>query len=124
MIEILLPWPNRKTSPNARVHWAQLAQARAGEHFTARLATVAALGEARPAPSDYELTLTFCPPSKRNYDLDNALASCKALLDGVAEGLGIDDSRFTVITLRRGAVVKSGAVKVRLEITPPGAGEE
>jgi crossover junction endodeoxyribonuclease RusA len=38
--------------------------------------------------------MRFYPPSKRRMDMDNAIASMKAALDGMADGLGCDDSLF------------------------------
>lgn len=114
MIEIVLPWPNRKLSPNARVHWAAQAKQKQWERFTAKTLT---LEVAKKLPSgDLPLEITFCAPRHGRWDRDNALASLKAALDGVAEGLGIDDSRFEPITLRRGNVVKGGQVIVRIGV--------
>lgn len=45
------------------------------------------------------LTMLFYPPDNRRRDLDNMLASCKALLDGIAQGMGIDDRAFRPITI-------------------------
>ena len=58
--------------------------------------------------------LTFHAPTQRAYDLDNALARCKAGLDGLADVLGVDDSRWQY-TIARGAPVKGGAVRVVIE---------
>jgi hypothetical protein len=41
-----------------------------------------------------ELRIMFHPPDRRKYDWDNLLARMKAGLDGVADGLGVDDSLF------------------------------
>ena len=40
------------------------------------------------------VTLTFYPPNKRDRDWDNLLASMKSGLDGLADGLGVNDSLF------------------------------
>jgi crossover junction endodeoxyribonuclease RusA len=61
--------------------------------------------------------LTFCPPTRRKYDVDNALAACKSMLDGVADGIAADDSKFQ-LTLERGEVVKDGKVVVEISVQP------
>ena len=40
------------------------------------------------------ITVTFYPPDKRHRDADNMVASIKAGLDGVADGLKINDKQF------------------------------
>ncbi len=67
------------------------------------------------------LTLTIERPVRDRHDLDSGL---KLLLDVVAQGLGVDDRRFTVITLRRNEAVEAGWVWVRITAeqvndTPP-----
>ena len=64
---------------------------------------------------DLQLTLTFYPPTKARRDLDNAHASMKAALDGVCNGLDIDDSQIRRVTLEWGDVVKGGAVDLELK---------
>lgn len=68
------------------------------------------------ADEPIHLTITFHPPDRRRRDLDNMLASAKALLDGFANACQVDDHRFE-LTLRRGEPVKLGEVLVSLWIT-------
>lgn len=49
---------------------------------------------------------------RRAYDLDNALARMKAGLDGLADVLGVDDSRWSLSIARADAV--GGYVQVLL----------
>jgi len=58
------------------------------------------------------LTLTFYPPTRRAYDLDNALARIKAGLDGLADVLKVDDKHWT-LTIRKGETV-GGFVEVEI----------
>jgi crossover junction endodeoxyribonuclease RusA len=58
------------------------------------------------------LTLTFYAPTKRAFDLDNALARIKSGLDGLADVLGVDDSRWS-LTIRKGDTV-GGFVRVEV----------
>ena len=48
---------------------------------------------------DAELTieLAFYPPDRRRRDKDNLVACMKAAIDGLADALGVDDSRFTYV---------------------------
>ena len=60
---------------------------------------------AKPIQSDkLHLTLTFYPPTRRAYDLDNALARCKAGLDGLADVLKVDDKHWTLTIQKSDAV--------------------
>lgn len=36
------------------------------------------------------------PPDKRNRDVDNAIGSCKSLIDGLQDAWGIDDNNFII----------------------------
>ena len=95
MMKIILPWPPSELSPNKRQHWAQLAKAK--KLYRATCATEARLqGLDRMAVSAVHLKLTFTPPTRRRFDLDNLLARMKSGLDGLADVLGVDDSRWTL----------------------------
>lgn len=109
---IILPWPPRELSPNSRMHWrAKAARAKA---YRADCNWLTRHAEPEtPADGPIPVRITFCPRDKRKRDLDNMLASFKAGLDGVADALGIDDSRFE-ITICRGDVTKTAHVEVRL----------
>jgi len=61
---------------------------------------------------DCPLKLIFYPATKRAFDLDNALASMKPAIDGLAIGLGINDKQFCPITLDRGECDKNPRVEV------------
>ena len=107
-------WPPRELSPNARVHWA--ARSRAVKKYRAD-AHALALSEGLHMPDSDKVWvhLTFCPPSHRRYDADNLLASCKSLLDGIADALKVNDHRF-IPTVQIGSAdpEKRGFVHVRI----------
>lgn len=95
MSSIVLPWPPKQLSPNARIHWATRAR-----HAKAYKSACYAITRQAGLPPPYQigkiaLRLDFCPPNRVRRDLDNLLASMKAGIDGVAWALGVDDSRFT-----------------------------
>jgi crossover junction endodeoxyribonuclease RusA len=104
---IALPWPARELSPNARVHWAKKSKAAKAYRRTCHLLTKAAGVVAPQGP--VMLLLEFCPPNRQRRDDDNCLAAFKSGRDGLADALGIDDSRFVT------QPVQGGAVMVRIQ---------
>lgn len=120
MTEITLPWPPAGLSPNARLHWAELARLKS--QYRHACAWQAKAQGARKIDADaLHLSLTFYPPSRRAFDLDNALARMKSGLDGLADVLGVDDSRWTLTIAKAGEI--GGMVKVRFCV-PSGSENE
>ena len=109
---IELPWPPTPLWPNRRAGWREL-------HENRKLAKSEGyfLAQDRGAkklqyPGLLPVAITFYAPSYRKWDIDNALAALKGYLDGIAAALGVDDTCFEPITLRRGLVGKPGKVTV------------
>src|SRR5690606_12629084 len=100
MIDITLPWPDSKLMPNRRhgKHWGAShpakVRARQDAYYLAKSAKPAAIPEGA-----IPLRIEFHAPDARRRDIDNLLAAHKAALDGIAQALGVDDSRFRPITL-------------------------
>ena len=117
MIEVTLPWPDKRLSPNARVHHMKKWQLKNVEKNNAWWATFETLqGSRHPGrKEEYEATYTFYPPDKRKRDIDNCHSMMKGAQDGVCEYLGIDDSSIKRTVLEWGEVVKGGKVVLRLE---------
>jgi crossover junction endodeoxyribonuclease RusA len=116
MMQITLPWPPRCLHPNDRSHWRIVRAAAKTARGDAFLLTRSAMARGRPLFGDDSkvyLRLTFCPPNRRKHDIDGCLSANKAALDGIADALGVDDSRFS-LRLDRGPVVKGGAVYVEV----------
>jgi crossover junction endodeoxyribonuclease RusA len=88
-----MPWPDPCLSPNARGHWGAKSRAvkaaRAYACFVAKKAGVVVVPEGPVA-----LAITFRPPDRRGRDMDNAIASCKAIFDGLADAMQVNDNRF------------------------------
>ena len=61
------------------------------------------------------MNLTFYPPNKKRRDLDNVYASMKSAVDGMCQGLNIDDSQIRRVTLEWGGVIALGAVELELK---------
>lgn len=91
---ITLPWPKPVLWPNRGAHWCTLAEARAKRKNDAYYAAQE-VGLRKVTASSLKLLLTFHPPDRGRRDLDNAVASLKGDIDGIALAAGIDDSRFT-----------------------------
>lgn len=108
---VMLPWPPKELSPNARCHWAKLAKAK--KAYRSACAWQAKAQGARKVQADaLHLTLTFHAPTRRAFDLDNALARCKAGLDGLCDVLGVDDSRWSLTIVKADTV--GGFVRVEV----------
>lgn len=91
---IILPWPAKELSPNARGHWAPKARAARKARMDAFYATKAAKVGIVAGEVPITLRIEFCPPDKRKRDADNMLASCKNFFDGIADALSVNDSFF------------------------------
>ncbi|MBF5007610.1 RusA family crossover junction endodeoxyribonuclease [Diaphorobacter caeni] len=120
-MKIELPWPDRTLHPNARVHWAQLAKAKkaAREHA---YYTVKGSGLVHTfPPGRIHIWIDFYPPDRRKRDDDGLLASMKAARDGIADALGVDDSRFVSHPMIHDTVHKGGIVRVTLTGGPTNA---
>lgn len=115
MIEILLPWPDRALSPNAKTtHWRSKQAAKVSVREAAKILTLKT-GQTIESNAKLEMTLIMRPPDKRRRDADNVLASMKVAIDSVCKTLGADDWQIKRVTLEWGDVVTGGQVVVRLE---------
>lgn len=113
MIQIQLPWPNSDLSPNKRIHWAQKAKAAKAAKRVGHLCALES-----KATIDWEgeihLWITFYPPDRRVRDDDNCIGAFKHYRDGIAQALGVNDSRFRMHPWLSDEVVKHGAVVVKI----------
>lgn len=98
-IHLILPYPPSELNPNKRLHWAAKTKIKNAEKQMGFALACAYKGK---ITGDASLSLTFHAETNRSFDLDNALASCKAAIDGLAAGLGINDKQFRPITIDRG----------------------
>lgn len=114
-MEINLPWPPKELSPNARNHWAVIARAKR-IYRTECWAATKEVSNGIALIGNYKIPLevTFYPPNKRHYDLDNCLASIKAGLDGIADALQVNDHRFALTVSMKEEVL--GLVKVKINL--------
>jgi crossover junction endodeoxyribonuclease RusA len=117
MTELVLPWPPKELSPNARVHWSVRSKkakaCREIAYWETKRLMAAGAWQNLPAEGKIELHLDFYPPNRRPRDDDNLVASFKAFRDGIADALGIDDKRFK--TRHEVMDMVCGMVKVRVQ---------
>ena len=91
---ITYPWPSKNLSPNARVHWSVKSKATKSLRRIAHLLTLEAGWRGVDWEGDVLVSVIFFPPDKRARDIDNMLSSSKAIFDGLADALGVNDKRF------------------------------
>lgn len=114
-MKLEFPWPPKELSPNTRQHWASLARAK--KSYRAQCALLARKQGAQKMEATLLLVkVTFHAPTRRAYDLDNALARMKSGLDGLADVLGVDDC-FWAYAMYRGEPTKGGRVVLEVKAT-------
>lgn len=102
-MKLILPWPPTGLSPNARNHWAKTAKLKK-QYREACSWQAIQQGAKQLNAESLHLTLTFYPPTRRQYDLDNALARMKSGLDGLADVLKVDDKHWS-LTIKKGETI-------------------
>ena len=115
-VTVTLSLPPRALSPNSRPHWAAKAKAAKAHRGEAFLMTRHAMrqGQVLDTTGAVLVRPSFFHRVNRRRDRDNATASLKAALDGIAEALGMDDSGFVVAPVR--FFVDKKDVRVVLEL--------
>jgi Holliday junction resolvase RusA-like endonuclease len=114
---VTLPFPHPGLSPNRShgKHWSATSALRK----TARQEAFILTKSLRPSvvgDGSVSLKITFVQPDKRQRDRDNLLSALKPSLDGIADALGINDSRFDPVTICRAFGPKPGCVVVEIGI--------
>lgn len=112
MIDILLhvrTW----SEANQRGHWGKRARRAKKQRETARL-LVRAARVVIPKSGSLVITLTRIAP--RSLDTDNLASALKAVRDGVADALGVDDGCARIEWRYAQARSKPGEYAVRVEI--------
>jgi crossover junction endodeoxyribonuclease RusA len=118
LMTITVSLPPKALSPNSRPHWAAKARATKAHRGEAFLMTQREVRRLNlTVDDDCELLIRplFLYRVERRRDRDNAMASLKAALDGIAEALGVDDSRFIVGPVRFSTGVAVGFVELEVE---------
>ena len=115
MTVLELPWPSRDLHPNQRCHWAKKAKAtKAARNDASWIAISSGVRTYDFAGlNELNVTLVFIPPDNRARDTDGMISSVKAYCDGIADIVGIDDSKW-VLSIRREKPRKPGFVRVEI----------
>ncbi len=114
MTQIILPWPPAILSGHAKgKSWFKRADETKRQREFAKLATLAANVPPMPLSGIIKVHIRFEPPDMRG-DKQNFPNRIKAALDGVADGLGVNDKRF-LPSYTFGPVFKGGRVIVTVE---------
>jgi len=112
-ILVEIGWPAKALSPNARVHhmvkhrYAKAAKIEAG--WATKFAQPHDFGADR-----FDVHIRAYPPSNRNRDSDNLIASLKSHLDGIADALGVNDSTFNAPTLEWADISQHGKIVIKI----------
>lgn len=114
IVDLVLPFPPRELNPNVILHWAKKAKIKAIQKeigFSLSERYSGCFGN-----ENLKISMIFYPSTKRQIDLDNCLASCKSILDGIAKGLRVNDKQFRPITIDFGKPTKDNPrVELRIE---------
>ena len=114
-MELVLPWPSKDLSPNARIHWSRRAKAaKAARHEAYLLAVAAGWPSLKFADGRIHLWIDFYPPTRRMPDDDNLLSRFKPARDGIADALGVDDRLFVSHPYVHPTPRKGGEVRIRI----------
>lgn len=119
-IVVIPDTPSPLLSPNARVHWARkakqvgIARQLAKETTKASLTAAERVAIGQHAHIGYTVAISWEKGRRGFRDEDNALSSCKAFLDGVADALGIDDRRFRVRGVSMESTTRAGVTTITL----------
>lgn len=112
-MEVTLSYPPRALWPNARPHWGTKQRAVRTYRHEAKILAMAA-GARDFAAERVSVAVTVHPPTRNTPDADNALAALKGAIDGIADALRIDDSRFDFAAPVIGEPIKGGRVIVEI----------
>jgi crossover junction endodeoxyribonuclease RusA len=93
MTRLKLPWPPSSLSGHAKGNgrWKKIADTKKCREW-ARLATLEVRPVA-PATGDIAISFLFVPPNRRG-DRTNFPNRLKPYIDGIADAMGVNDSRF------------------------------
>ena len=90
----VVPWPPSILSGHAKgnARWAKIAATKKHRAW-AKVAAQAARASAPAGKGDIAISFTFVPPDRRG-DRTNFPNRLKPAIDGIAEAMGVNDSRF------------------------------
>ena len=101
--------PPEELNPNSRVHWRPYRRASGALRTAAKYAALEH-GGTDPIVGRVDVSIRVCWPKRRRVlDADNALASCKAALDGLTDaGVWQDDRQMRRVSVEQEKLDKAG----------------
>jgi crossover junction endodeoxyribonuclease RusA len=96
------------------MHWSSTSKARKDARMESCLIAKQAVKGHVVTTNEIALKLVFVQPDKRRRDRDNLLAAAKPQIDGIADAMGIDDSRFEPVTISREYGAKPGHIRITI----------
>lgn len=118
-VSLAFPAPELMQNRHDGRHWSYAAGEKADARREGYLAALAAMTEAGYEPPEgstlFRVRMEFAPPDRRRRDVSNLHAAMKWALDGIAEAMGVDDSRFIEHSQRLGAQHVRGQVIVTIQ---------
>lgn len=115
-MNITFPWPPAVLSPNARVHWSVKSKAVKALRRICHLLTLEAGIRGVDWEGDIHLWIDYYPPDRRARDQDNMISASKAIFDGLADAMSVNDKRFRLHPYVKDQI--GGMVKVRITAGP------
>ena len=119
-VELTLPYPPAALSPNSRASWQ--VKAAATKHYRFACFIQGATARSRHwekfpiRPTPVIAIVTFIVITDRKRDEDNALASIKALWDGLVDALVLRTDDSTALHVECAGFIKGQRAKVRVRL--------
>ena len=114
--ELVLGWPPKELSPNARTHWRKKAPITKAYKAACWALALESGITAPDTAGRLHLWIDFYRPSRRQYDADNCLSSLKSGIDGLALALGVNDHIFVFHPMVMDDI--GGFVRIKITIGP------
>ena len=119
MIEFEFKWPPKECNinGNASLHWSVKGKARKKyreECFILAKQKIHSEWIGLSGNGPWKTTITFFPRSNKG-DIDNMLSSCKGMIDGMSDALGINDNTLRPMILDVGGICEEGKILVRID---------
>jgi Holliday junction resolvase RusA-like endonuclease len=108
MIMINLPLPPKKLNPNVTGHWTSKNKDKVNAKSCGFNCAKNIKHDLTKDDKLSQLMEVYYPNNKR-LDIDNFLSSCKSMLDGVYEALGLDDRQVFESTVKYMSPIKDWA---------------
>lgn len=117
MAEIVLSWPHRDLSSNARKH--RLTVSRRAKVYRHEAWALSKKAKLPASPSGAVLTFTYHPPDERRRDAQNMPHMLKSAIDGISDALRCDDANMQcVFPVAFDTVCRPhGAIVVKVDLT-------